>query len=322
MPAPSTTDAEFIEIWKTHKSAGKVAEVIGVNERNVHARRRSIERRMRIKLACEDPRARSYDHLAPVEYKPRINLGMDHGQVVVFSDAHFWPGVRTAAFRGLLKIIKELKPRVVVCNGDAFDGARISNYPRIGWDNTPSVIQELNACKAALEEVEDAAKGAKLLWPLGNHDSRFENRLAKAAPEFEGITGFHLKDHFPKWTPCWSAWLNDDVVVKHRFRSGIHAAHNNTVNAGTSIVTGHLHSLKVTPFSDYRGHRYGVDTGTLADPYGPQFMDYTEFNPVNWRSGFAVLTFHQGRLMMPQVAQKWDAEHIEFAGRIIDVSGE
>jgi hypothetical protein len=31
-------------------------------------------------------------------------------------------------------------------------------------------------------------------------------------------------------------------------------------------VHGHLHKLQVTPWADYRGRRYGVDTGTMAEP--------------------------------------------------------
>jgi hypothetical protein len=319
MPAPSCTDAEFIELWKEHKSCAKIARVLQMQERKVSKRRREIEHRHNVKLESPSPHARYYTQYQPYEHLRKYNLGIENGQVVVFSDAHFWPGIHTVAYKGLVKLVRDLKPKVVINGGDAFDGAQISNYPRIGWDSTPSVIQELKAVEVALGELEDEAKGAKLIWCLGNHDARFENRLAKVAPEFEGIHGFHLKDHFESWTPCWAMWLNEEVVVKHRYKNGVHATHNNTVNAGISVVTGHLHSLKVTPFSDYKGTRYGVDTGTLADPYGPQFSNYTELSPVNWRSGFAVLTFHKGRLLMPQLAQKWDEKHIEFGGQLIEV---
>lgn len=52
-------------------------------------------------------------------------------------------------------------------------------------------------------------------------------------------------------------------------------------------------------FARINGRRYGVDTGTLADPDGPQFVDYLEASPTNWASGFAVLTFHGGKLLPP-----------------------
>lgn len=323
MPAPHVSEAEFIELWRTHKSAEKVARAIGSPVRNVYQRRRDIEHRRNIKLDAIAKQSKSYERFQPYEHKANHNLGLLNGQVIVFSDAHFWPGIRTTAFKGLLALTRKLKPRAVICGGDAFDGARISRFPRPGFlDAGPSVIEELKACKDRLEEVEDAAGKAKLVWCLGNHDLRFEARLAANAPEYEGIEGFHLKDHFPNWIPCWCCWINDETIVAHRFRGGIHATHNNVVNAGVNIVTGHLHQLKMTPFQDFRANRYGVDTGTLAEPTGPQFVNYLEGKHPNWRSGFVVLTFKDGRLLMPQLAQKWDAGHIEFGGQIINVAEE
>jgi hypothetical protein len=84
------------------------------------------------------------------------------------------------------------------------------------------------------------------------------------------------------------------------------------------MVTGHLHSSKVTPYTDYNGTRYGVDTGCLADPYGPQF-EYTEDNPRNWRSGFAVLRFHEGKLLQPQLVIVHDSNHVDYCGQLIKV---
>jgi hypothetical protein len=132
------------------------------------------------------------------------------------------------------------------------------------------------------------------------------------------MKGIHLRDHFPNWEPGWSCWVND-VVVKHRFKGGIHATHNNAVTSGKHMVTGHLHSAKVTPWTDYNGTRYGVDTGCLADPDHRAFVDYTEDNPKNWRSAFALLTFHKGRLLMPELVQVFDDKHVEFRGEVIKV---
>lgn len=319
MPPPVCTEEEFIKVWREHGNPAAVAAALGISIRNVFSRRRKIENAHDITLHSDIGQGSVPNYRHAPQHAARKHVEIENGVAVVFSDAHFWPGVRTTAFRALLVLIRELKPKTVVCNGDAFDGASISRFPRIGWDSKPSVIEELKACKECLEIIEDVAGKAKLYWPLGNHDARFENKLAQNAPQFEGITGFHLKDHFPAWVPCWSVWINGDVVVKHRMRGGIHATRNNTLNAGTTIVTGHLHSLKVTPLTDYRGNRWGVDTGTLADPNGPQFVDYLEDNSTDWRSGFVVLTFHQGRLLWPEVVYVLDDTHVSFRGRIIEV---
>jgi hypothetical protein len=318
-------DDEFLKVWEHLKSAAQVAKHFNITERVAHHNRRRLEKTYKIVLQAAAPIARNFDHLQTHHLtKARHQAGITDGVVIVFSDAHFWPGVRTTAFKGLLWAISQFKPYAVINNGDAFDGASISRYPRIGWTQQPSVKEELNACQSALGEIEAVSKAARhnvqLVWPLGNHDSRFENFLAANATGYEGVAGFSLKDHFQAWHPCWSCWLTDSVVVKHRYKNGIHATHTNTMGAGTSIVTGHLHSLKVTPYTDYNGTRYGIDTGTLADIDGKQFNDYLEDNPVNWRSGFAVLTFRDSRLLFPELAIKHSEGMIDFRGDIIDVS--
>jgi len=316
------SDEEFIALWNEHKSAVKLSRILNITERNIHLRRRSMEKIHNIKLSASDFKGALYDarnkSFSPLR---QVELGILDGTVIVFSDAHFIPSQRTTAFKGLLWAIQEFKPKAVICNGDAFDGASISRHDVTDQPQT-SVIQELKACQGALGEIEEMAKAArhnvKLLFTWGNHDIRFGNRLAQHAPQFKEVQGFKLTDHIPDWDFCWAVWPTPKVIIKHRYKGGVHATHNNTVNAGVSVVTGHLHSLKVTPFSDYNGNRFGVDTGTLAETDGPQFT-YAEINPNNHRSGFAVLNFFNGQLLWPELVHKFDEDHIEFRGEVIDV---
>ena len=312
-----TTDEEFIKLWKELKSPMKVRNAIGCDLTAVYRRRRRLEARYGIDLNADQDKPLIERHSA------RINVPIIDGVAIVFSDAHFWDNNPTTAYRALIKFIAELKPMLIVANGDVFDGASISRHGRIGFlEHRPSVIDELNACKAMMDGIEAAAKTVKptpfLTWTLGNHDSRFETYLAAVAPEYEFVNGFHLKDHFPAWKPCWATWVND-VCIKHRWKGGVHATHNNTMGAGTSMVTGHLHSLKVSAYTDYTGTRYGVDTGTLADIDGDQFLNYTEDNPKNWRSGFAVLSFHKGKLLPPELVEVIDDGIVAFRGKAYEV---
>ena len=314
---------EFINVWNRHGSASEVAKLLDISERSVHNRRRRIEKDLNQPLVSNNERAREFAHLQPIQTSlNRVELGILDQTIIVFSDAHFWPNEYTTAYRGLLWAIKELKPHAIISNGDAFDGATISRHDPLGWSKTPSVIEELKAVQTHLGEIEETAKAArhncKLLFVWGNHDTRFANKLVSQAPQYREVHGFKLQDHLPAWEFAWSVWPTQDCIIKHRYKSGIHAAHNNTVGAGINIVTGHLHSLKVTPFADYTGNRYGVDTGTLAEPYGAQF-DYSEGNPLNHRSGFAVLTFKGGRILWPELVHKWDENQVEFRGQIINV---
>lgn len=315
MTQPKLSDEAFIECFEIH-GASHTSRQSGASLRNVFARRANLEKKIgrQIKAPAHNggpPRTR-----VGSEKPTRLQYEIESGTVLVGSDAHYWPGIITTAHRGLVKFAKELRPKIIVMNGDVFDGAQASRHPPIGWEDRPTLQQEIEACQERLGEIETACKSIKI-WPLGNHDGRFETRLATVAPEYARVHGMHLKDHFGAWEPCWSVWIND-VVIKHRYKGGLHAVFNNTVYSGKSMVTGHLHSLKVTPFTDYNGTRYGIDTGTLAEPFGDQF-EYMEDGPRNWRSGFSVLTFHKGKLLWPEVVPIHDAEHVEWRGELIRV---
>ena len=210
---------------------------------------------------------------------------------------------------------------MVVMNGDVFDGASISRHPVSGWGSTPSVKQELEACQDRLEEVEKAAKGASLNWTWGNHDMRFNARLAaQVGDTWRGVEGMNLTDHFPRWRFSTSIMVNQHTQIKHRLYNGIHASYNATLKSGLSTVNGHLHSLKVTPWTDLTGTRYGVDTGSLANVWGDQF-EYTEDSTRNHRSGFAVLTFIDGKLMPPELVEVMNEDDglVYFRGELIAV---
>lgn len=326
MPGYHLTDDQFIELWRKVGSPTLVSEYSKVNIRSILKRRRAIECRYNIELPVTNSQRGSVNlqkiEISRAEETPghaRRQINMEKGRVVVFSDAHFWPDDYTTAYKALLLIIKEFKPKVVVANGDVFDGSQASRHPRIGWTNTPSVKEELEACQEFMAGIEKAAIGAELIWTLGNHDARFETFLAAQTPQYEGVSGFTLKDHFPLWQPCWSYWVNSDTVIKHRWKGSFGAGRANALNSGVNMITGHTHNLAVQPVTDYNGTRYGVQTGTLADPNSEQFVHYTEDNPKDWRSGFALLSFERGRLMLPELVQVCGEDEFEFRGCINNV---
>jgi hypothetical protein len=310
-------DQDFINLFKTH-GAAETARIIGTTERNVYKRRQRIEQAQ----GAEIPAPQNTTRWAS-QYPKRLPIEISDGIVMIGSDCHYWPDVITAAHRGFVELCKRLEPKIVILNGDAFDAARAGRHPRIGWEQSPTMKQEREAVLDRTHEIIAATPKAAHIWTIGNHDLRYESKLSANVPEMEGLPNTTLQDLFPFWDFAVSVWINDQVVVKHRFKGGIHATHNNTLWAGKTIVTGHLHSLKVTPLSDYNGTRWGIDTGTLADPAsntegGPQFH-YNEDNPQNHRSGFIVLSFKDGQLLWPEVCNVIDQDHVSFRGEVIKV---
>lgn len=319
MTLPVCSEEVFINLWREHGSASEIARILGISERKVHERRRRTEEKLHIKLMGFSHKSPDFQVTLPAN-GVRVEVEIEDGVIIVGSDAHYWPGIISTAHRAFVTAIKELNPKMVIMNGDAFDGANISRHPRTGWEARPSVKQELEACRDRIGEIEAVAKNAKLHWTWGNHDIRWNSKLSAQVSEFEGIHGMNLADHFPRWKFSTSVMINNHTQIKHRNYNGIHAAYNATLKSGMSTVNGHLHSLKVTPWTDLTGTRYGVDTGSLADVWGAQF-EYTEDGTRNHRSGFAVLTFHNGKLLPPELVEVIDEDEglICFRGQVVKV---
>ena len=255
--------------------------------------------------------------------RARVLLPVRDGCVFVVSDEHNYPGdEKSLAHRAAVALAYELEPWAVISNGDSIDGASISrwgvgSFSELGGQ--PSVAAELAATADVQADFEEMDFVHWCVWTLGNHDARFETRLADKVPEYAGVVGFTLKDHFPGWLPAWATWIGDEVIVKHRFKGGMHAAQNNTLWAGRSIVTGHTHRLRTVSFTDYNGTRWGTEAGTMAPIDSKHFLNYTEDNPQNWQSGFCILHFRDGRFMGPELVHCLPDGRVPFRGELLDV---
>jgi hypothetical protein len=314
MVAKKCSDEEFIALFDAI-GAKKASELIGVTERNVYLRRRNLETKFGPISSPSNPRP---------SVPGRLPLELKNGTVLVGSDFHIWPGEESTCLRAFKKFVDDIKPNIVILNGDVMDFPRISRHPQ-NWEKAPDPQEEIEAAQDHLNDIEKATKrGTRKVWTQGNHDARFEQMIANSLPQYRGVKGVHLYDHFAMWERAMSCFINEGVdggatMVKHRWKSGQGATRANTLNAGVSMVTGHLHSQNVRPLSDYnRFDRYGVDTGCVADKEHRAFT-YTEDAALDWRSGFALLTYKDGRLMFPELVTKWDDKHVQFRGQVIRV---
>lgn len=302
MPRRKATDDQIIQAMKQFGSTLEAAQFLNMSVRALQTRKAKIES-TGIDLTPYNARQSVHRKTVVPEDRRVITHQVDNGMVFVASDAHYWPNEVTTAHKAFVQLIREYKPQTIIMNGDVFDGARISRHEPLMGTDPPTVKQEIEACQDRLYEIADASKNAVKLWTFGNHDVRLHRYIVVNAPELSEMS--NLWDYFPGWHTGWRVDINNDVIVKHRWHGGVHATYNNALKAGKTLITGHLHKLQVTPYSDYNGRRYGVDTGTLAEPYGEQFV-YTEGNPVNWCSGFAVLTFRDGKLLPPELCEVID----------------
>lgn len=299
------SDADFIHALEAAGgSPAEMSRMTGMSVRGIFSRRAKLEAAGALILRSP-PRDLSQ---RPAWAYPRMQrMEFECGVVVVYSDAHYWPGSPpTLAFHALVKLCGMLQPTVIVANGDMIDGAKISRFGPNGWAKLPSMKEELAETQERQLEVQQAAPRAKRFRTVGNHDVRLDRFFVTNAEQFEGLPGTRLSDFLPAWPESWSVQIND-TFIKHRFRGGDHATWNNVLRAGTNIVTGHLHKLEAKPLRGFRDARiWGIECGTLANApvdlpdAGDGPFEYLEDSPVNWTSGFVVLTYYKGRLLPPE----------------------
>lgn len=301
------SDEDFARLWQEAEcSPAGMARLTGMDQRSIYKRREKLVGKGFALPTIATGNKKGPYHIVKAVHRHHTPVEIGTGCMIVFSDAHYWPGHVTVAHKALVEAVRQLQPQIIVANGDVLDGARIGRHARIGWETAPTVKQELEAVEERLQEIQLAArKGTRFYWTWGNHCLRFNTFLSGNAEAFEGVPGMSLEERFPEWDFAMALDVNGQLVVKHRWHNGIHAGYNNALKSGRSICTGHLHRLLVTPWGDFNGRRWGIDTGTLAETDGPQF-GYMEGNAAPWCSGFAVISWHEGQMLPPELVEVID----------------
>ena len=231
---------------------------------------------------------------------------------IIGSDLHVWDGDPTLIYKAFVKVAKSLKVDGIILNGDIIDGARISRHPSIRGSKAPKIEKEIDTAKKWLRLLPNVKYK---LWTLGNHDIRIDNYIAANASELDGYI-LSLHKHFTDWDFSFAFEING-TEVRHRFRAGIHSGYNNTLHSGINIITGHTHQLQVTAMRDRRGSRWGVETGMMADPTGPQFQ-YSEGTPSRSQQGFVVISFDEdGTMFPPELCEMINGRPVFRGGHVL-----
>jgi predicted phosphodiesterase len=312
--AQKLTNAQFIAEFYKHGGIEPMAIALGMDLRHLHRRRRAVEHEEGVSL-LQQSRPELSEYLNR-QSRQRLTLELKDGVICIASDCHYLPGEPTIAHRAFVEAVTHLKPSIVLLNGDVADFSQLSRHDPMGWQRRYTVKEEMGAITDRLDDLVLAHPGAKRILTRGNHDDRFNKRLAMQAPEYEGVPGMALENHLPDWTHTTSVMINGSILIKHSWHSGVHGAWNNVLKAGVTMITGHTHRLTVREYTDYRGTRYGIETGMLADPDEQQF-EYALDGPKNWQPGFMVLTIRNGVLLSPEKCEVIAGIGACFRGQVI-----
>lgn len=319
------SDEEFIDAW--HKALGSPAAVqreTGLSIRGIYSRRARLAERGVILQSVPKTKAgeeNAKPHGWTIAHQPwerRRRFEVTDGTVVMFSDCHWLPDHHELGQKALEAVIRELKPKLVVCGGDALNADVLGRWdPTRGHHRRFDIREELECVREHFDRVE-ACAGPKtmLAWVMGNHDLRLSRWIAVNADKLLNMPYTRLEEWVPRWPLSWTVEVNSGkpsmTVLRHRNLPGM--LHLQSMKAGTHYCHGHRHKIGVHIQPTFSGYLYSVDAGSLSDP-DSDAHDYEEGAPAH-AQGFAVLTYRKGRLLPPELCVVSDGVAV-FRGQIV-----
>lgn len=218
---------------------------------------------------------------------------------VVLGDLHI-PDHDPRAVKLAERFIGEVKPDMVVLNGDILETKAVSRWPRNPTEDAIENLQrEIDVTRKWLQAVRDLAPKARIVYIEGNHEFRLRSYLYSNAPALSFLDAVSMKSLLglpdldiryvasrgAKWTDTYIRW--GDLLVGHfdvTSKSAGAAALKLLDKYGISLIQGHTHKVaSVHAKGLLSGLIGGWEIGCLCR-LEPDFMAMA-----NWSHGFAVV---------------------------------
>lgn len=218
---------------------------------------------------------------------------------IVLSDLHI-PDNDPKAVAIAERFIVEVKPNMIVLNGDILETKAVSRWPRNPTEEAIENLQrEVDITKAWLTRLRGLAPKAKFVYIEGNHEHRLKSYLYSNAPALSFLEAVSMKALLglpeldiryintkgARWTDTYIRW--GDLLIGHFdvtcARAGA-AALRLLDKYGISLLQGHTHKVaSVHAKGLLSGLIGGWEIGCLCR-LEPDFMAMA-----NWSHGFAVV---------------------------------
>ena len=228
-----------------------------------------------------------------------IEMKLKEGTVLCCSDIHI-PFHDVAAVNLFIKECKAKQPAVIVLNGDVLDMFKLSRFTK-GEGRNP--YEEIEECRNLLKRIRAAAPKARIIYIIGNHETRLERYVLEKAPELasliEDIFTILKVDEFGV-EGCGKLIINNDFKFYHGrligTKSGLSAI-KELERSYMSGASGHVHRL--AKFITRKAGRKFVwlETGCLCD-MNPEYC----IEP-DWQQGYAQVDFKNGRVYNAKVIE-------------------
>jgi len=205
-------------------------------------------------------------------------------------DAHI-PYNDKAAWKVVIKSIKQFQPDILIILGDFADCFSVSSH-----DKSPArktlLHKEIDSVREHLEQLEELNVKRKI-YVAGNHEQRLERYITQKAPELFGLVDIpellKLKENKWEYIPYKSHVCIGMLAISHDYGSAGQTAHR-TANQrlGVPVVIGHTHrAASITRKTFHGKHMQSAMFGWLGDPKAVDYLHQAQAQ-TNWPTGFGI----------------------------------
>jgi len=212
--------------------------------------------------------------------------------IMSIGDNHL-PFFNQPAFDFILRLIKQIKPKIIIDLGDKYDFCSFGKFPkRMRLSPYEEVELGLNMAWKNWHKIRKAAgPKCKCFQIMGNHDERPSKRLIEKLPELDAV--YELKDlwSFPGVETIKDP--RDDLIINdiqfthgHRSKIGDHLKNNNFKN----VNVGHLHRGGVYFHRLDTGEiKWELNSGFIGDPFSPELIYRPMKKYFTWTAGVGLI---------------------------------
>ncbi len=215
-------------------------------------------------------------------------------KALIIPDCHI-PSEDKKAYSLMLKVAKALKVDEIVILGDFADFYAVNSHgthPQV----IPMIIDEVEAVKKRLDQLDEMFPKAKKIYIEGNHEFRLERFLLQKAPALFGVTSTeHLLDinrrknwKFIRYAPNQShKVLGSKLKARHEPLAS--SAKATAAKALTSLVYGHIHRIEESHIVGLDGTNHVCfSVGWLGDKSYDKIFGYVKTHH-QWQLGFGLV---------------------------------
>lgn len=308
-------DRKLARMWLADEPPRTVREIADELEKSKSA----VDRRIAaLDLRGHKGDRRKYEELTGVALEPairpvRISLPPSPKRrstpteysTLVWTDVHY-PFHDNDAVSIVRQVAADLKPYRLVCMGDVFDFAELSDH-RPPKDEMPDFQETINAGTRHLADIRAISGAEEAIFLGGNHEDRWDRMLVQArrdprfrqllklpkikrALDFEEVIGFEeLGYEYRPYTEATAYLENETLLYTHGDKANKHVAAGMLRKYGKNVMFGHMHRIQNFTSRDLKGQEAGWCIGCLCtlDPHYSIFAD--------WHQGFAVVNWQKVR---------------------------